>query len=108
MTPDSIFDRLTKTRTPHAVVCGVVRSRRMMIDHYSNDYFVIIHGRDKRKHANLFYLSEEKPSIYYRTMTKSEIQEFKARMDEYIKVMHTADGRVYEQKNYSFREYIKN
>ena len=108
METDNIFDRLRKTKTPHAVVCAVTKSRRIMIDYYANDYFIIIHGRDKRKHGNYFSMSEDRSGICHHNLSKSEIQEFKARMEEYRKVMHTADGRVYELKNNSFREYFKN
>ena len=40
-------------------------------------------------------------------MNAEEIEAFKKRQDDYVKVLHTEDGRIYEQKGNSLKKELE-
>ena len=111
----TIFDKLLTNKINHAVCVGIInlKTRIWKDELISRDYFIII-VRDNKKDKILRELGfhiQDGPyinKILSYTLSDSEIDIFKTLSNNYNKVIHNSDGRVYELKNESFlKEYRK-
>ena len=85
----------------HAVCVGLGTLKKSAIDEHVKDYYIITMPTEYHLKKHKFGKIKEYPYVLARTLTLEEIEEFK-KSDEYIKVLHTKYGRVYELKNDSF------
>ena len=70
--------------------------------HQCHDYFIVADG-DKKCLAGLGFHWEKKFNLAMRTMTDKEVYLFKLLTEEYKLVLVCDTGRVYEQKDRSFK-----
>ena len=94
-----IFKEIEKKGIYHAVCVGMGTIKGSSSSTHVKDYYIIIHSEDK---INGFY--ERWGNLLIHTMNRNEIIEFKSRIKDYKKVVHTEDGRVYEFIDKPFRE----
>ena len=105
----STFDILTENNICFAVGVAVV-TLKATSNKNQRDYFFIAHGDDKAKLRTLglnFYKSPGVNSVV-RSMLVPDVAEFKKLQDMFHKVQHDSDGRVYEIRGNSFKNYYKN
>jgi len=113
----NIFTKLDEKHICYAVcVAQTSITFRRLGEFTSQDYFIICKS-NYRKHylmeklnfkvGSLDEKGERDADLYPEkllnyTLSESEINEFKENNDKYVKVIHNADGRIYELKNKSF------
>ncbi len=102
-----VFEVLKESGICHAIGVSVQVMRLKTIHAYSKQWFVIISQMDKRK-VKGFKNSEGRDDTAEKNLTPSEIATFKKMQAEYIKVLHSADGRIYEQKDNPLSKRINN
>jgi hypothetical protein len=103
-----IFSKLDGKKIPYIVVVSLNSLRRIEADYYSRDYYIIIFYKDavKMKPAN-FFLSTDFKMVAERKMSSKDVELFKKKQDLFEKVKHDKDGRIYEVKGGSFKNYFK-
>ena len=105
----NLFTRLFKNDVVFAVCVAVNSFKIAGVENNSKDYYVIIHDKyfelfkDRRiSRSNDYY------NVWEIDLTYAEIEHFKNTQNDYVKVQHDVNGRVYELKNKSFKENFKN
>ena len=99
---------MQKKEVCYAVGVGVVELKIKGSGLSSRDYFLICANKDasKVKELGFHFCNDKKIEALERSMSTQEIIDFKAISDKFTKVKHDAEGRVYELKNNSFKEYF--
>ena len=100
----SIFETLESNFACYSVVVAYI-SVKGETGHHIKDYFIVADHRSKRfLIENGFHYSGKK-RLYMRDMSEQDIMDFKAISGDYRMVLSNNEGRVYEQKKWSFKEY---
>ncbi len=105
-----IFDKLHKQNIPYAILVGTAFLRDSE-DTSVKDYFIIGATKDALRLRKIgfrsrpLYLSHENVLEY--DMSYDDIREFERRIadNEFIKVLQTEAGRVYEAPKGNFKKY---
>ena len=103
----NIFKRIKELDVTHAVVVNTMDFNDSNKE--VKDYFIVAKRKDKRTLQGLgFRFRTVKPTgVIERTLTPCEVTFFKTILHKYDKVEDTEDGRVYELRGDSFKEYYK-
>ena len=101
----TIFDKLNDKGICYAVGVSISTFKMKSVNNNSQDYFIMIKESDK-KEVPSFEITEDYPGIAIRDLSEQEVWEFKDRQDEFVKVQHSKDGRVYEIKGNSFKSHM--
>lgn len=100
-----LFDILEETGVCHAIGINLQRMRLKTIPEISKQWFVLISQTDKKKLFG-FKNSEGRTDTAEKELSKSEIETFRKRQGNYIKIIHNTEGRIYEQINNSLSKKI--
>ena len=76
----------------------------------NREYFLMILEKDKAliSEHKRFYGSRDYKNLLMKDLNETETNYFKKNPEKYTKIQHDKDGRIYELKNNSFKEYYKN
>ena len=103
----NIFETLKEKGICYAVGVALVAFRSKCAGLCDRDYYIIAATKDKKQLRGLkFYDSQDKiHDVVERGLNAEEIRLFKELQNDFIKVKHDENGRVYELKNNSFKKY---
>ena len=102
-----LFEVLEETGVCHAIGINVQVMKLKTLHDVSKQWFIIISQSDKKKMQGLgFKNSEGRHDVAERELNENEVAYFKKNQDKYVKVLHNADGRIYEQKGKSLSKQI--
>lgn len=71
-------------------------------------YFIVISESDEEKVESVFEPSETIPGVMEYDLSETEIEDFKSMQELFQKVSHDKNGRIYELKSDSFKDYFHN
>ena len=100
----SIFETLDDNFACYAVVVAFVTVKGH-VDRNIKDYFIVADHSKKRFLIDNGFHYVGKKKCYMRDMTEEEVSIFKAISGNYRMVLSNHEGRVYEQKKWSYKEY---
>jgi len=100
----TIFEKINAINLCYSVVKSVQELQFSRSNCYS-EYFILAHKRDEDKLKNLGFIDSESHDTIERTLTDKEIFEFKGLLDNFKVVSSNKDGKVYEIKDNSFKNY---
>ena len=102
----NIFEALEHKKIPYAVGVALTEFKIKGIG-CDRDYYLMAYSGDKSKLRGLRFgkCQSKNHSIIERNLSDKEVDLFKHLQDRFTKVSHDANGRVYELKNNSFKEY---
>jgi len=100
----SIFQTLDDNFACYAVVVAFI-SVKGETGHHIKDYFIIADHHHKRFLLDNGFHFVGKKRCYMRDMTEEDVIAFKAISSDYRMVVSNHEGRVYEQKKQSYKEY---
>lgn len=101
----TIFQTLDNSEAVYAVVVCFINIKGKY-DHNIKDYFIVADAPDRKVlFKEGFKWSSSGKKIIHRSLSASEVEQFKAISDKYNLKVLCEHGRVYEQKNRSFKEY---
>jgi hypothetical protein len=128
----NIFKALEELQIPYAVCVNIIRAKGVA-DMLIPDYFISCAIQDwptikglkqtveqatKRFHAvseanalglhTGVMIGRNNKKVAEWDMSEEDIYYFKDNQDKFVKVVHTADGRVFEQKSVSLKKHIEN
>ena len=105
MKAQTIFEVLADKEICYAVGVNMLHFKTGGIKDTSKEYFVMILAKDLKgiKGAN-FHQSYSYKTIFEHNLTKREVDIFKSKMDNFVKVQHGLHGRIYELRGSSFKE----
>lgn len=104
--PD-IFGEMEKSKIPYSVVKEVVKARGIF-GYSSTDYFIAAPLDKLPELRDLgFQKSMDHKLVCEYDLRQDEIQQFKNKQDLFVQVKHTNDGRAYERKGNSLKEYLE-
>ena len=101
-----IFKTLQKQKIPYAVICGKFYMGEG-VDFSTNDWFMIVNSKDRKKVAGLFFHSGGASGILEHTLNTHELTAFKNDLDSYVRVLSNKHGQVYELKAMPFPKSVK-
>ena len=121
---ENIFETLNSEKICYAVCVAKTQLRlKNSIDssnYVDRDYFIIASAHEKglnKKHKKGckkknkflygFHQTQNDIHVIGRTMNETEIRYFKELQDDFIKVSHSSDGRIYELKNNPFKKHYE-
>ena len=101
----NIFEELNRLKVCYAIGIDLSYFKFKEIENNSRNYFIIGLSKNNKKLKKLgFSRLIENPRLMTINLIQEEIALFKSiQNDKFIKVIHNKFGRVYELKNYSFR-----
>ena len=102
----TIFEKLKEKNVCYSVIVSLVKCKLVSIEGSKKEYSIIIHQNDLEKLKGLgFYTTDTyKFVIYERDLQDDEVLEFKKIIEDFEKVQHDKDGKIYELKNNSFKK----
>lgn len=102
-----IFDRLNESNICYSVGVAMVWFKSKGSGINGKDFYIIAAKKDenKLKSIGLGFGDSRDHDTIERTLNDNEIAIFKSIQDDFIKVTQNNDGRVYELKYNSFKEY---
>ena len=109
---ENIFDILFGENICFAIGKGRINCKIKSIENSAIDYFIIIKRGDLKNNEEVqFGFKKTNCREYYdileKTMNEEEISIFKNMLDKFIKVQSNKNGRIFELKDNSFKEYYK-
>lgn len=110
MTNQSVFEYLIAKHICFSVCVAVNEANNRAITANSKDYFILVKSSDikpKVKNHWGFKCSNDYCTVLQRDLNACEVNDFKGMTDNFNKVIHTADGRVYEIKGESFKRHLE-
>ena len=78
------------------------------VDRVSNDYFAILSLRDQEVAQENQFKRETGKDFYTKDLFKCCVKFFKANTEKFKLIMSGSEGRIYELKAKSFKEYHEN
>lgn len=104
-----LFEVLDETGIPHAICINVQEMKLKTIYDVSKQWFILIPQSEKKRiHGYGFKNSEGRHDVAERDLTEEEIAYFKKNQNDYLKILHNRDGRIYELKGNSLSKFIDN
>jgi len=100
----TIFETLESNFSCYAVVVANV-SVKGETGHHVKDYFIVADHDNKRFLINNGFHWAGIHRIYTRDMTEQDIADFKAISGDFRMVLSNNEGRVYEQRKWSFKDF---
>jgi hypothetical protein len=102
----TIFEQLKEKNVCYSVIVSLITNNLTSIEGSKKEYSIIIHRKDLEKLKGLgFYANRDyKFVIYERDLDNNEVLKFKEIIEDFVKVQHDKDGKVYELKNNSFKK----
>jgi len=98
------FDILFENEICFAVCVATCKFINQEVSAFAKDYFIIINKCDEERIKELtFYPADGYKQICQRSMSEDEIRIFRKNKEKFVKVLHSDDGRIYELKNWSFK-----
>ena len=111
MIRQSIFDYLIAKNICFSVCISTKEANNSAITANSKDYFILVRKDDikpKVKARWQFKCSNDHCTILQRDLNADEVFEFKCMpSDMFVKVIHDANGRVYELKSESLKRHLE-
>ena len=106
----NIFEKLDEKGICYAVGVALVTLKSKDAELYDRDYYIIAAAGDKEQLEGLKFKDSKYKSynVIERGLNEEEVRLFKGLHDDFIKVKHDKNGRVYELKNNSFKKYYHN
>lgn len=111
----NIFEKLNEKGICYAVGVALVtlKSEDAELydrDYYDRDYYIIAAAGDKEQLLGLKFKDslDDNYDVIERDLNEEEVSLFKGLHDDFIKVKHDENGRIYELKNKSFKKYYHN
>lgn len=103
----NIFETLNEKGICYAVGVALVEFKSKGAGLCDRDYYIIAATKDKKQLRGLkFYDSQDTSyDVIERGLNAEEIRLFKDNKNDFTKVKHDENGRVYELKNNSFKKY---
>jgi len=100
-----VFDILFENEICFAVCVATSKFINREVAAFAKDYFIIINKCDEERVKRLtFYPADGYKQICQRSLSEDEIRIFRKNKDKFLKVLNNDDGRVYELKNWSFKD----
>jgi hypothetical protein len=105
----NIFETLKLRGVCFAVVSALQHINIKKPDFFGRDYFIVVCQRDRIRLKSLGFDTSSLPwrGLLERTLSPEDVEIFKENQDQFNKVLHNRDGRVYEQKEYSFKKHYQ-
>ena len=110
MIKQSILEYLISKRICFSVCISTKEANNRAITANSKDYFILVKKDDIRPKVKShwqFKCSNDHCTILQRDLNEDEVFEFKCMTELFNKVIHTADGRVYELKSESLKRHLE-
>ena len=102
----NIFQELEKRKIPYAVGVALTEFKIPGVG-CDRDYYIMAYSGDKSKLRGLRFgkCQSKNHSIIERNLSDREVDLFKHLQENFNKVLHDENGRVYELKGKSFMNY---
>ena len=110
MIKQSILNYLIAKNICFSVCVSTKEANNSAITANSKDYFILVRKDDIRpkvKSRWQFKCSNDHCTILQRDLNADEVFEFKCMTELFNKVIHTADGHVYELKSESLKRHLE-
>ena len=103
----NIFEKLDEKGICYAVGVAFFKFNPEDAEVYYKDYYIIAAAGDKEQLQGLKFKDslDDVYDVIERELNAEEVSLFKALHDDFIKVKHDENGRIYELKNNSFKKY---
>ena len=105
--PADIFSKLIGKEIPFIVIVSVNTLRFIKAEYYSRDYTIILYHKDSAKMKPINFMKSDMKLLFEKNLSPREIRLFKNKQELFEKIKHTNDGRIYEVKGKSFKNYFK-
>ena len=105
---NNTLKRLQVTKVPHSIIVSRV-SMRNVHNNSGLDYCIAVPKNDKAMTSELgIGFEKDHPKVFTKTMTKQDVFQFQTMRakDEYVKVMSSDDGAVYEWVKLSLKKSV--
>ena len=106
----TVFEKLDELNVPYLVTVSTFQMIRST-NYYGKDYEVIVsrnNGESLRDEEWLFEYNEDDDRLMEKELNQVEFQQFKQMIADrtLVQVMKDKNGRIYEQKDCSFKEVL--
>lgn len=106
-TMKNLLETIKQQNIAHSIGVNLNTFKVSSLNRNSRDYFLMIHKKDLTCNLKGFYKDVDYENLMIADLTDVEINYFKENLSDYDKIQHDEDGRIYEQKNKSFKKYFK-